>query len=193
MKKVVFTIGHSSHSIETFLELLHLHQISAICDVRSTPYSRMNPQFNRETLRNSLKKHNIQYVFLGKELGARSDDPICYRQGRVQYAVLARTALFQRGIQRICAGMQQNYQIALMCAERDPLDCHRTVLVAQHLEGFRILHILSDGSLESHSEAAARLIRRFRLNQGDLFFSPEELRKEAFQKQEQKIAFTANT
>ena len=129
----VFTVGHSTHALDDFLALLLRHGITAIADVRSSPYSRMNPQFNRETLHAALKGAGIAYVFLGAELGARSRDPDCYEDGKVQYDRLARTAAFQRGLARVQQGAAQ-YRLALMCAEKEPLDCHRTILVARHLE-----------------------------------------------------------
>ena len=192
MNEFVFTVGHSSHAIETFLKLLDRHGISAICDVRSSPYSRFSPQFNKEALSKSLGEHGIRYVFLGKELGARSNDPLCYRDGRVRYGTLASTELFRSGIERVRLGVERGYKMALMCAERDPLDCHRTVLVARSLErdGFNILHILIDGSLETQDEAAARLIKQLDLDQDDFFLSAEDLIDKAFQMQEERIAFT---
>ena len=152
----LFTIGHSSHAAEYFVGLLVQHKITAICDVRSFPMSRRNPQFNRETLKPFLKKNGIAYVFLGKELGARSDDPRCYENGRVQYHRLAETRTFYEGLARVRRGLH-DYRVALMCAERDPITCHRMVLVCRYLRspGLSIGHILSDGSVESHCAAAA--------------------------------------
>src|SRR5712691_7200087 len=148
MSETIYTIGHSTHSIEAFVELLRQHGITAVCDVRSRPYSRMNPQFNREELKDSLKSADIKYVFLGKELGARSEDKNCYRNGQVQYDLLAQTKLFQDGIKRVEKGVKE-FRIALMCAEKEPLDCHRTILVSRKLfdDGLIINHILSDGQI----------------------------------------------
>ncbi len=192
MENIVFTIGHSTHSIENFLGLLLRHGITVICDVRSSPYSRFNPHFNKDALSKSLRDHGIKYVFLGKELGARSSDPSCYCDGRVQYDALARTELFRSGIERVRVGVERGYKMALMCAEKDPLDCHRTVLVSRNLEyeGFNIFHIMSDGSLETQAEATARLVKQFKLNQDDLFLSPQDVIDKAFRKQEEKIAYT---
>src|SRR5262249_13683729 len=138
-------------------------------DVRSTPYSRFNPQFRREKLQASLAEAGIQYVFLGAELGARSSDPACYdADGRVSYAKLARTELFRSGIQRLITGSAQ-YRIAIRCAEREPLECHRTILVARELvrEGVPVMHILADGSLEPHEHAMQRLITNLKLTAPD--------------------------
>jgi uncharacterized protein (DUF488 family) len=129
MTDAVYTIGHSTHSIGRFVELLKSHSVTAVADVRSQPYSRMNPQFSREPLKEALRNANIKYVFLGKELGARSENKSCYRDGQVQYDLLAQTDLFKRGIERVKEGAR-TYRIALMCAEKEPLECHRTILVA---------------------------------------------------------------
>src|SRR5271157_6086016 len=110
--ETVFTIGHSTHPLERFIALLKLHRITALGDVRSKPYSRTNPQFNREDLKKELREIGIAYVFLGKELGARSQDATCYDGGKIQYERLARTDLFKRGLDRIHEGVQR-YRIAL--------------------------------------------------------------------------------
>lgn len=94
----LYTIGHSTHSIEEFVRRLTMHSITAVCDVRSMPYSQFTPQFNRELLQKELKMHNIAYVFLGDELGARSDNPDCYVNGKVQYGCLLRRPDFIRGL-----------------------------------------------------------------------------------------------
>jgi uncharacterized protein (DUF488 family) len=147
----VLTIGHSTHSLEAFVALLRQHSVTALADVRSAPFSRFNPQFNKEALDRGLEAHGIKYLFLGRELGARSDDRSCYENGRVQYARLARTEAFRNGIERIIRGTGE-HRIALMCAEKEPLKCHRALLVARALaaRGVGVEHILPDGRLESH-------------------------------------------
>jgi uncharacterized protein (DUF488 family) len=192
MPATVFTIGHSNHPQERFLALLQQHAISALCDVRSNPYSRMNPQFNREELKGYLRPHNIKYVFLGKELGARSEDPSCYDRGKISYERLAQTNLFQQGLDRIQEGMR-THRVAIMCAEKEPLDCHRTVLVTRHLaaRGLDVHHILADGTIETHSDALRRLANdlKLRANELHLFCSQEDLFTEAYRLQEQRIAY----
>jgi uncharacterized protein (DUF488 family) len=187
---MVYTIGHSTHTIEAFLELLRKHDVTAVADVRSVPFSRFNPQFNKDTLQESLEANGINYVFLGRELGARSDDPACYENGRVQYARLARAASFQAGVDRVVQGSNE-YRIALMCAEKDPLECHRTLLVARALSAhdLEITHILADGRLEPHENAMTRLLDVLGLPQHDLFSSREQLIEEAMARQEERIAY----
>ncbi len=188
---MIYTIGHSNHTIERFLDLLSLHQITALADVRSAPYSRRNPQFNREALRQSIAERDVRYVFLGAELGARSKDRSCYSDGKVVYARLAATDLFQEGLRRLKGGASE-HRVAIMCAEKDPLDCHRTILVARSLvaDGVDVAHILETGSLEAHAEAVARLRRRVGLPEGDMFRSEGQLDDEAYELQEQRIAYT---
>jgi len=173
---MIYTVGHSNHPIEQFIGLLQPHGITAIADVRSTPYSRFNPQFRREKLQAALASAGIQYVFLGQELGARSEDPAVYdATGRVSYALLAKTDLFRRGIARLKTGMAE-HRISIMCAEREPLDCHRTILVSRELfrEGVPVTHILADGTLEPHEHAMQRLVAKLKLPKDDLFGDPIE-------------------
>lgn len=190
MGSEIFTVGHSTQSSERFVSLLVRHSIAAIADVRSAPYSRYNPQFNRDELRAALKSQGIKYVFLGKELGARSDDECCYVDDKVRYNLLARTRLFQAGIARVLEGAI-SYRIALMCAEKDPLDCHRAILVARHLanEGCSVTHILADGTLEPHSAALARLVSRLGLGGEDMFRSHAVVIEEAYERQGDRIAY----
>lgn len=190
MSEPIFTIGHSTHPFNRFIPLLKQHSITALCDIRSNPYSRVNPQFNREILKQKLKQNGIAYVFLGKELGARSEDPACYVHGKVQYDLLARTELFQKGIDRILEGMKQ-FRLVLMCAERDPIECHRTILVARRLDalGFPIEHILGDGSLENHGHALGRLLRQLKVPGFDMFRSEKEVIEDAYRIQADRIAY----
>lgn len=191
MAEFVYTIGHSTHSMEKVIELLTAHRVTAVADVRSHPYSRFNPQFNRENLRADLKTAGISYAFLGRELGARSEDRTCYVDGTVQYDLLARTVLFQDGLTRV-AEDARSHRIALMCAEKDPLTCHRAILVCRHLStrGIAAQHILEDGRLESHDEALTRLLAELGLAERDLFRSRDDLIVEAYNRRGQQIAYT---
>ena len=186
----VFTIGHSTHSAEAFIALLKGAGITAISDVRSSPFSRFNPQFNQRELKQTLRDAGIGYVFLGKELGARSDDPRHYVDGRVSYERLAQSESFKAGISRVLKGAAE-HRIALMCAEKDPVTCHRTILVARALElaGAEIRHICQDGGIEIHAAALSRLMRDLGINEHDLFASPADLRDRAYCEQEARIAY----
>ena len=159
IRPTVLTVGHSSHEPAEFLRLLQTHNVTAVADVRSAPYSRYAQAFNREPLAQYLKNNGIAYVFLGAELGGRIDDPSCYDdKGRLQYREVAKKAVFEDGIERVIDGASR-YRIALMCTEQDPLDCHRTLLVARALDERRVAvrHILQDGNLESYAQAVERM------------------------------------
>lgn len=154
----VFTVGHSVQPVADLLALLRAHDISAVADVRSTPYSRRNSQYNRENLARALRPADIRYVWLGDGLGARPDDPACYVDGRVSYSRIAETAAFRAAIDRVIEGAAR-WRIALMCAEKDPAHCHRAGLVAPALvtRGVDVRHILADARLEDHAALVARM------------------------------------
>jgi len=186
----LFTIGHSNHPVEKFIELLIMQGITAVCDVRSSPYSRFAPQFNREALRDDLKRRGILYIYLGTELGPRSSNPACYDDGKVNYKSLAGTDSFMEGMKRLIKGLKI-YRVALMCAEKDPVFCHRMILVCRYLkcEKIRIGHILADGSVEDNDSAEARLMELLKISPEDLFSSKTEQVARAYDIQGEKIAY----
>ncbi|HML14065.1 MAG TPA: DUF488 domain-containing protein [Xanthobacteraceae bacterium] len=156
----LFTIGHSNHPIERFLELARGSGITAIADVRSTPASRRYPWFNQSRLAPRLAQEGIAYVPLGEALGGRPRDPRLYGDdGVVNYASMAGTEEFRAGLERVAEGARR-YRVCLMCAEREPLDCHRCLLVARALaeRGFAIGHVLADATIEPHGQTEERLL-----------------------------------
>ena len=186
---MIYTVGHSNHPIERFLALLQGHGITLLADVRSMPYSRFNPQFKKDALAGALAQHGIEYLFLGEELGARSKDRACYDDGgRVSYRKLAETDLFRRGIERLLDAAKTR-TTAIMCAEKDPLDCHRTILVARALEarGAAIAHILASGEIETHEDVMARLRAMLDLTADDLFGC--DLNEQAYDMRGREIAY----
>ncbi len=187
---LVLTIGHSTHALDEFVALLQQHRVTAVGDVRSAPYSRFNPQFNHDVLPSSLKVFGIEYVYLGHALGGRSDDPACYEKGRICYDRVAKTDHFRRGLNRVVYGAG-NHRIALMCAEKEPLECHRTLLVSQALDdqGVEVAHIHADGGIERHADAMDRLLDLQKLPREDLFQTRKELIVEAIARQEERVAF----
>jgi len=144
MKKI-FTIGHSTNTIENFIESLKNYQINTIVDVRSIPYSRFANQFNKEQLSASLKKVNILYIPMGNNLGARyEEDELLFEDGKVNFSKVVATNQFQEGIDRIKTGIEKSYKIALMCSEKNPIECHRFSLISNYLykKGYNINHII---------------------------------------------------
>ena len=186
----VLTVGHSRHSLQELIELLRQHHVTAVADVRSAPYSRFNPQFNREPFSDALETHGIRYVYLGDALGGRSDDPACYEDGRVRYDRVAATEAFKRGLARVLRGAARR-RVALMCAEQEPLDCHRTLLVAHALDerGVEVGHIHADGALEPHRQAMDRLLDDQGVPREDLYRTREELVSLAIGRREKRVAY----
>jgi uncharacterized protein (DUF488 family) len=191
MTNEIFTIGHSNHTTEQFLALLRAHGVNAVADVRSSPRTRVNPDFCSPQIEKVLASAGISYVFLGEELGARSSDESCYEGGKVVYSRLARQHIFQQALDRIEMGSEK-FLIALLCAEKEPLECHRCILVARHLvaRDLKVSHILADGLKEEHAATIARLKQTFRLaQQQDMFMGEAELTDMAYGLQEEKIAY----
>ncbi len=190
----VFTVGHSNHSPREFLALLREHGIEEVMDVRSSPYSRYLPHFSYDHLRQSLERAEIDYEFMGGELGGRPSDRSCYdADGRVDYERVADTDPFDAGIGRVERAADER-RVALMCSEKDPLDCHRTLLVARALSerGVAARHILADGGIETHAAAMDRLMDSLKLpRNGDLFRTRDDVIAEALKRQAKKVAYAA--
>lgn len=187
--KPLFTIGHSNRPLAEFLELLRENLVTAIADVRSSPYSRWCPHFSRDALRKSLHESHIEYVFLGEELGARREEPECYRDDVAEYELIAKSPAFARGLERLRKGVE-THRIALLCAEKDPLTCHRTILVCRHLrDEFEIAHIVETGKPETHAEAEARLLKLVGFDEEGLFQDRADKLNEAYDRQSSRIAF----
>ena len=146
---LIHTIGHSDHTTAEFVDLLRRHGITLVVGVRSQPYSRWAPQFNRETLARDLQEAGIAYRFMGDALGGRPADPTLYDPGqeRPDYRRVEQTPAYQAGIDQLLdlAGTEQ---AAVMCSEGDHRRCHRHLLITQTLlgRGVRVLHIQSDGA-----------------------------------------------
>lgn len=187
----IYTIGYSSFSIEEFLKTLIKNKITATADVRSQPYSQFKSEFNRENLKNILMKNQIAYVFLGNQCGARIDAPEYYLNGKVNFNLVKHNKEFREGLTRLRNGME-NYRVAIMCAEKDPLNCHRTILICRNLRSgpITIKHILENGLIEDHLGAEKRLIRIHKLDKSDMFCSEAERLEEAYNRQGDKIAFS---
>lgn len=159
-ERTIYTVGYSTHEWPAFIALLHGAGITALADVRSNPQARL-PQYRQENLAPGLHAEGIAYVWLGKELGARREERECYVGGQVDYELVAALPTFHAGITRLEKGVAE-HTVTLMCAEREPLDCHRGVLIARVLkaEGWRVRHIRVDGSIEEHSETERRMVER---------------------------------
>ena len=136
--------------------------------------------------------NDISYIFLGKYVGARVEDPECYIDGKLNYGLLKETKNYQAGIDRILAGMRDE-RIALMCAEKDPVNCHRTFLICRTLRSYpvKIFHILEDGSLEDHTDTEGRLLKLHDLDQEDIFRTAKERVEEGYDRMCEGITFNS--
>lgn len=187
----IFTIGHSTHPIDRFVALLQGLSVEVLADVRSMPFSRFNPQFNRESLAKRLGAAGIRYEFMGEALGARSTDPACIENGRVSYARLAESAPFKRGVEHLI-DVARAERVAIMCAEKAPTDCHRTILVGRALEraGVGVRHILADGSVEENQQTMERVADQFDLPKDDLFSAGPERFEAAYERAGARMAYS---
>lgn len=190
MDQAIFTIGHSNLDISDFINLLLANKIELVVDVRSAPYSKLYPHFNRNPLEVSLTKNFIKYIFLGDSVGGRSNNLKDFSKGRVVYKKIAEREEYVSSINMIIQNSSK-YRIVLMCSEKEPLECHRTLLISRSIETHRvkILHIHRDGQIESQSEAIQRLLKIWKLDSPNLFGEDAERIDEAFTKQESKYAY----
>ena len=195
MQHTLFTIGHSTHTLKSFIELLNRHSVQEVGDVRSQPYSKYSRMFNRENIEQELNKNDIFYSFMGHELGGRISDPSCYdNKGKLQYQYVARLPSFQSALNQI-ENKLETYNMALMCSEKDPLQCHRMILICRELSknpNFlekAIKHIFPDGSVKTNQEMEKALRDKFKIYP-DMFRTEKECVEEAYNRQAQKIAYT---
>jgi len=148
---MLFTVGHSNHSLKFFLALLQRQAISVVVDVRSAPYSRYVTHFNKGEIEQTLRAAGLHYIYMGDVIGGKPKDKSFYNtRGQIQYDALARTGKFQRGLDRLATGLNRGWRIVLMCAEEDPSKCHRHQLIARALEEGRqvpVWHVRADGAL----------------------------------------------
>lgn len=173
MTTPIFTIGHSTHTAERFVSLLQVHGIQYVVDVRSVPFSRRVPHFNKPDLARWLREARIRYAHLPQAFGARRyDQALLGPSGAVDFGKVREDPSFRSGLQRLERGAKAGHRIALMCAEEDPLRCHRFSMVSYQLvkEGTAVVHIRGDGSLVSNTDLEARLRKEYATHfQSDLF------------------------
>lgn len=193
-ENTIYTIGHSNHEIKTFLELLEKYNIEVVADIRSTPYSRYSPQFNKDILENALNNCGMRYLFLGAELGARPNDPECYIDGRVSFEKMRKSAAFQQGIERLLIGMRK-CKVVIMCSEKAPINCHRTILVSRVLKesGVTVKHILENGVTISQAEIENQLMEKYKI-EPDLFDNNRNvLINDAYERQGEDISYVTQS
>lgn len=200
----LYTIGHSTYEIGIFLKLLDKHQINCVIDVRSTPFSKFAPQYNSGQLSNVLKQNKKYYIFMGEEFGARRSDSSLYTDnGLLDFNRVLKSELYLSGVKRVEEGLRRGYNIAFMCTEKDPIDCHRAIMVARGLElaNHRVIHIHPDGSVETQAQLTERLLDRFfpdrnQMNIFELVSKPvatEQMEQEVYRLRNWDIAYKIET
>lgn len=196
MSRTLFTIGYSNRSLDEFIEILKLNHIDVLCDVRSHPYSKFNSQYNKEPLKKILKDNGIIYVFLGLELGGRPQDSYCYENQKVRYELVSELDIFKKGIKRVNDALKKSFRPALMCAEKDPINCHRAMLVTKMFRSndLEILHIIDKDNCENNPKMEKRLLGLLNIHP-NLFDGPdlEGLISRAYSLQGEKISYSEKT
>ena len=188
----IHTVGHSNLSAESLVGMLKRRGITQVIDVRSTPYSRYVPQFNRNNIRVTLERNSIGYTHMGDALGGRPQDDRLYdRNGRANYGLMAQEKAFQDAILQV-EQVAEDSHTALMCTEADPLHCHRTLLVSQELasRGANIIHLMRDDQQESHEETMEKLLAVWKLlRDGNAEMTRRQLVEEAVRNQAAEVAY----
>jgi uncharacterized protein (DUF488 family) len=197
-KPIIYTVGHSNHSIDFFLDLLNSFSINCLVDVRSLAASSYNPQFNKEPLSNFLKANQITYLHFAEEFGARhTDADLLDEDGKVNFDFVRKSWNFKNGVDRLWQGIDKGFTIALMCSESDPFDCHRfsMISVALQKDGFDVKHILKDKSIKTNAQLEVELLKKYekKIPQPDMFqpnISREDQLKVAYRLRTKEIAFS---
>lgn len=183
----IYTIGYVSYTLEEMIKVLRTFGISCLIDVRSSPYSAYYKQFDRDILSKELQDAGIIYRNYAYEFGARQEDPRFYsEEGYLDFDLFTHSEQFNEGVEKVRKGMDLGYKIALMCAEKDPMTCHRAIMIGKNLkeQGFRVCHILYPDQIETQEEMEQRAIGN------QLSFFPEEERiADFYREQNRKIGY----
>lgn len=182
MVDTVYTIGYTGFTVTEFINTLKANNISLVVDVRSQPYSQWFTDYNKEHLEFALKQNSIYYRNYSEEFGARQDNHDYYtKDGYLDFELFANSIQFRRGIRKLENSMKQGYCFVLMCAEKDPFNCHRTMLVARafHESGYKVLHLMPEMKSITHKEIEERLLNAYYPNREQLSLFTEILDDEA--------------
>jgi len=198
MVNTVYSIGYSGFSINDFIDTLHTNKISLVIDVRSTPYSQYFSDYNKDNLEQVLKNSGIYYRNYVLEFGARQEERKYYtREGYLDFELFAKSPPFLSGFDKLVKSMEQDYTFALMCAEKDPFNCHRTILVARafYNAGYKVVHLLPNKGKVTQEVIETRLLKRYfpNRNQITLFsesLSEEEYIDQAYKKRNAEIGYS---
>jgi uncharacterized protein (DUF488 family) len=188
----IYTIGCSNHTSEDFLSIVVNYNIDTIVDVRSTPFSRHTPQFNQDNLKKALSSRRIHYLDFSKEFGARRKEKEVYSSGIVDFNKVRTLDVFLRGINRIEEGIRKNHRIALLCTEKEPINCHRSLLVSRALMDtlkINIEHILFDGTIIEHHNFEKKMLKLSGLETDMFTTDTQKLINDAYEIFSKKVAY----
>ena len=196
----IFTIGHSNYSIDRLMDMLNYHNINCIVDIRGTPYSKYNVQFNKETLSKTLTINGYVYIYMGKEFAVQRQNKNLYtEEGYADFEKVIYDKDFLKGIERLKIGCKKGYKIVLLGAMQDPINCHRSILLGKALEnkGFTLKHILHDYKLASQEELEERLLVKYYGNRNQITIdaymgtelSREDLIKTCYRQSNKEIGY----
>ncbi len=160
-ESTIYSIGHGAKTFNDFFEELSSFQIQYLIDVRSQPYSKWNPEFNKEILEQKMAKTNIRYIYWGAILGGRPNDISCYTDNRIDYSKLRQKDFFIDGISRIIIANEKQIRVAVMCSEANPAICHRSKCIGQDLlsKGISMHHIVGPNKSKSQELVMAELTK----------------------------------
>ena len=160
----IFTIGHSNYKVEKLIAMLRYYNINCVVDIRGTPYSKYNVQYNKETIRDTLIKEGFVYIYMAKEFAAKRENKVSYnKEGYSDFEKVIYEEEFKNGIERLKNGCKKGYRIALLGAMQDPIRCHRSILVGRELvqHGFNVKHILDDYSIAYQDDIEKSLLDKY--------------------------------
>ena len=197
-RPIIYTVGHSTHPIEVFLDLLKTFSVNCLIDVRSVAASSYNPQYNKEPLSNFLKANGITYLHFAEEFGARHTDPdLLDDEGKVNFELVRKSWIFKNGVEQLWQKIDKGFTIALMCSEGEPFDCHRFSMVSIALEkdGFEVKHILKDKTTKTNAQLESQLLKKYekKIPQPDMFqpnITLDDQLKAAYRLRNKEIAYS---
>lgn len=173
--KTIYTIGYTGFKLDEFKKILRENNISCVVDVRSNPSSKYYPDYNSNNLKSFLNKNGIRYRHYGEEFGARQNSLKYYTNGYMDFEKFTKSQQFWEGFHKIEAGINLNYVFVLMCAEKNPYDCHRSIMISRvfYDNGYDVKHILADGNIESQNDIENQFLENYfpNRNQSSLFVS----------------------
>ena len=167
----IYTIGHTNYTMERLIDMLEYYNINCVVDIRGTPYSKYNIQFDKETIRYTLTNAGFVYIYMGKELAAKRIRKNSYNnEGYSNFEEVIKEEEFKRGVERLKNGCEKGYKIILLGAMQDPIRCHRSILVGRELvkNDFDVKHILDDYSIVTQDDIEEMLLNKYFSNRNQI-------------------------